>query len=162
MVTVYGLYVGSIAVLGTGIAFLHWCICVCLSVTGQRYVTLQMLKEAESKGYVCIYAEDAFLCWESAQGSQTRCILTIQPALPVHSIYIRTAHDLKTILKQRLTYVPDMCCFYQDDPAPIHRARGQTEWLDEDEYDINEYDMAFRLGRSKCSWACGIDFGAMC
>lgn len=60
---------------------------MCLWETGQRYVAVQMLEEAESDGSVCIYAEDAFLLWESAQGSQTGCILTIHPALSVLHMY---------------------------------------------------------------------------
>lgn len=101
------------------------CICVCLWETGQRYVALQMLEEAESEGSVCIYAADAFFYWESAQGSQAGCILVVQPALSVHAIYICTTHDLKSILKhcrkRCLTHVPDECYLHRDDPAPIHK-----------------------------------------
>ncbi len=53
-----------------------------------------------------------------------------------------TANQYKVVLNDHLYpmmkhFYPDGSALFQDDNAPIHRARGVTEWFDEYENDVN-------------------------
>ncbi len=53
-----------------------------------------------------------------------------------------TANQYKVVLSDHLYpmmkhFYPDGSGLFQDDSAPIHRARGLTEWFDEYENDVN-------------------------
>ena len=53
-----------------------------------------------------------------------------------------TANQYKVVLSDHLYpmmkhFYPDGSGLFQDDNAPIHRARGVTEWFDEYENDVN-------------------------
>lgn len=48
----------------------------------------------------------------------------------------------------RKHFHPDGSGLFQDDSAPIHRARGPTEWFNEDENDVSDA-LAFTLARSQ-------------
>lgn len=85
-----------------------------------------MLEEAERKLSVCIYAEDAFLCWESAQGSQI-----LHPNFPTRSLCAYVQHmtsnlSLTFVEDNILNDVLDGRCLLQDGPALIHMAQGHT------------------------------------
>ena len=53
-----------------------------------------------------------------------------------------TANQYQVVLSDHLYpmmkhFCPDVSGLFQDDNAPIHRARGVTEWFDEYENDVN-------------------------